>query len=58
MEILTLILLPERATSRYFESFSATCKIAFNVRETTKYKFGKIGKHQNGKNEAKRNKEG
>ena len=25
------------ATSRYFESFSVTCKITFNVRETTKY---------------------
>ena len=25
------------ASSRYFESFSATCKITFSVRETTKY---------------------
>ena len=25
------------ATSRYFESFSVTCKITFSVRETTKY---------------------
>ena len=25
------------ATSRYFESFSATCKITFSVRETKKY---------------------
>ena len=25
------------ATSPYFESFSATCKIIFSVRETTKY---------------------
>ena len=39
------------ATSRNFESFSATCKITFNVRETAKYQFGNIEKHQNGKNE-------
>ena len=25
------------AMSRYFESFSVTCKITFNVKETTKY---------------------
>ena len=46
------------ATSRNFESFSATCKITFNVRETTKYQFGNIEKHQNGKNEPKSNKNG
>ena len=44
--------------SRYFASFSSTCKITFNVRETTKYYFGKIEKHQNGKNKQKRNKDG
>ena len=27
----------EKLSSRYFESFSATCKITFSVRETTKY---------------------
>ena len=26
------------------------CKITFNVKETTKYYFGKIEKHENGKN--------
>ena len=41
------------ATSRYFESFSATCKITFNLKETTKYWIGKIEKHQNGKNKPK-----
>ena len=46
------------AMSRYFELFSATCKITFNVRETTKYLFSKIDKHQNGKNKAKRNADG
>ena len=46
------------AMSRYFESFSATCKITFNVKETTKYLFGKIEKRQNGKNKAKRNADG
>ena len=46
------------AMSRYFESFSATCKITFNVEETKKYLFSKIDKHQNGKNTAKRNADG
>ena len=46
------------ARSRYFESFSATCKITFSVKETTKYWFGKIEKHQNGKNKPKRNEGG
>ena len=46
------------ATSRYFESFSATCKITFNLKETTKYCFGKIEKHQNGKTKPKRDKNG
>ena len=46
------------AMSRYFESFSATCKIAFNVKETTKYLFSKIEKHQNGNNKEKRNMNG
>ena len=48
----------KRAMSRYFESFSATCKITFNVKETTKYLFSKIDKHLNGKNKAKRNADG
>ena len=33
--------------SRYFESFSATCIVTFNVKESTKYLFRKIQKHQN-----------
>ena len=35
-----------------------TCKITFNVKETTKYLFSKIDKHKNGKNKAKRNADG
>ena len=46
------------STSRYFEFFSVMCKITFNVRETTKYKFGKIEKRQNRKNKPKRNEDG
>ena len=46
------------AMSRYFESFCATCKITFKMNETTKYKFCKIEKHQNGKNKPKRNEDG
>ena len=34
---LFLFIFVKGATSRYFESFSVTCKIIFNVRETTKY---------------------
>ena len=44
------------ATSRNFESFSVMYKITSNVRETTKYQFCNMEKHQNGKNEPKRNK--
>ena len=44
--------------SRYFESFSAMCKIPFNVKETTKYLFSKIDKHLNRNNKAKRNVDG
>ena len=54
----SFIVLFKGATSRYFESFSAMCKIIFNVRESTKYEFGKIEKHQNGKNKPKRNEDG
>ena len=48
----------KEAMSRYFESFSATCKITFNVKETTKYQFGKTEKHQDGKNKPKTNEDG
>ena len=44
--------------SRYFESFSATCKITFSVKEATEYLFSKIDKHQNEKHKAKRNEDG
>ena len=33
-------------------------EIAFNLKETSKYKFGKIEKHQKGNNKARRNKVG
>ena len=46
------------AMSRYFESFSATCKITFSVKETTKYLFSKIAKPRNGNNKANRNSDG
>ena len=38
--------------------FLRRVKIALNVRETTKYQFGKIEKLQNGKNKPKRNEDG
>ena len=43
------------AMSRCFESFSVRFKITFNVKETKKYLFSQIDKHQNGKNKEKRN---
>ena len=69
----TIILLPGRcsnrymfqpcsrikgATSRYFESFFATFKIIFNLKENAKYGIGKTEKHQRGNNKLRRDRDG
>ena len=45
-------------TSRYFELLFGSLKIVVNWKETFKYLFARVDKHQRGKNKAKGSKDG